>query len=69
MAKRERKQGAFILLDKESGDCKRFNNIKELLLEFGYSTDYGESLKRVLQKERIKNKYMLFAYEEDILSW
>ena len=59
----------FLLVNIETGDCERFNNVKELLIKTGYKCSIGESLKTALKRENIKLKYIFFAYEDNILSW
>ena len=60
---------AFILQNKKTKDCKRYNSTAELLKEFGYDTTHGRSLWRALKTERIRKVYKFFAYEDDLLSW
>lgn len=57
----------FIVLDLETGDCKRFNNIQELRKEFNI-TQIG-SLIETLKLPKIKDKYKFFAYESDLLKY
>ena len=59
----------FILMDLETGDCKRFQNTYELRKEFNLKFDYGLSLRDCLEIPQIKNKYKFFAYESDLLKY
>ena len=59
----------FILMDLETGDCKRFQNTYELRKECGVKSIIGASLKDCLEIPQIKEKYKFFAYESDLLKY
>ena len=57
----------FILMDLETGDCRRFQNTHELRKACGVKSTVGASLKDCLEMAPIKEKYVFFAYESDLL--
>ena len=61
----------FLVKNKKTGDCKRFNNLLELNKHLKFKIKKGSSgpsLKQTLNSKRFKEKYEWFAWEWELLA-